>query len=83
MGFCFVLFLPEALLHIVWSKISKTKAETYHFFFFNYSVCLWGFFGLIAACEIFRCGARSSLQLWREGFLSLVVARGLQGEWAL
>ena len=30
-----------------------------------------------------HCGARASLQLWRVGFLSLIVARGLQGMWVL
>ena len=42
------------------------------------------------ACRIFRCstrvlrcGPQASLQLRRAGFLSLVVAQGLQGTWAL
>ena len=37
---------------------------------------------LVAARGIFCCGAWASLQLWRAGFLSLVVARRLQSAWA-
>ena len=49
--------------------------------FIIYFIYFWLHQVLAAVCGIFRCGTGSSL--WHMGFLSLVVACGLQGVWAL
>ena len=39
--------------------------------------------GLHCSTRGLHCGMRASLQLWYQGFLSLVAARGVQRVWAL
>ena len=47
------------------------------------SLCCDAGFFLVVACGFLSSGVQVSLYLWCAGFLFLVVARGLQGAWAL